>query len=97
MAPGSFRAIIGIRDTVALADSTIAPERASELADLVATKHDLRIERVLKLISAFVVIVDSAALGETRNDPYVRYVEPDRLLRPSRDTSGIRSHVRPDL
>ena len=84
---GHFRAIIGLRDPAVPADSTMTPEQIEDLADSVASRHGLRVDRVLTLISAFAAVVDSAALGELRADANVRYVEPDRLLRPSRDTS----------
>lgn len=86
--PGSFRAIIGLRDPVAPTDSTLTPEQIEALADSVAGRHGLRVERVLTLISAFTAIVDSSALRELRADTCVRYVEQDRVLRPSRDTAA---------
>ena len=78
---GSFRAIIGLREIDAQSSTLSAAELFQQLADSVAERHGLQIDRVLSLSGAFSAVVDSTNLESLRADEDVRYVEPDRILR----------------
>ena len=78
---GSFRAIVGLREIDAQSSTLSAVELFQQLADSVAERHGLQIDRVLSLSGAFSAVVDSTNLEALRADEDVRYVEPDRILR----------------
>ena len=78
---GSFRAIVGLREIDAQSSTLSAAELFQQLADSVAERHALQIDRVLSLSGAFSAVVDSTNLEALRADEDVRYVEPDRILR----------------
>jgi ATP-dependent protease HslVU (ClpYQ) peptidase subunit len=78
---GSFRAIIGLREIDTRSSTLSAAELFQQLADSVAERHDLQIDRVLSLSGAFSAVVDSTNLEALQGDEDVRYVEPDRILR----------------
>ena len=78
---GSFRAIVGLREIDAQSSTLSAAELFQQLADSVAERHGLQIDRVLSLSGAFSAVVDSTNLESLRADEDVRYVEPDRILR----------------
>ncbi len=78
---GSFRAIVGLREIDDQSSTLSAAELFQQLADSVAERHGLQIDRVLSLTGAFSAVVDSTNLEALRADEDVRYVEPDRILR----------------
>ena len=78
---GSFRAIVGLREIDAQSSTLSAAELFQQLADSIAERHGLQIDRVLSLTGAFSAVVDSTNLEALRADEDVRYVEPDRILR----------------
>ena len=78
---GSFRAIIGLREIDDQSSTLSAAELFQQLADSIAERHGLQIDRVLSLTGAFSAVVDSTNLEALRADEDVRYVEPDRILR----------------
>ncbi len=78
---GSFRAIVGLREIDAQSSTLSAVELFQQLADSVAERHALQIDRVLSLSGAFSAVVDSTNLEALRADEDVRYVELDRILR----------------
>ena len=78
---GSFRAIVGLREIDAQSSTLSAAELFQQLANSVAERHALQIDRVLSLTGAFSAVVDSTNLEALRADEDVRYVEPDRILR----------------
>ena len=78
---GSFRAIVGLRKIDDQSSTLSAAELFQQLADSIAERHGLQIDRVLSLTGAFSAVVDSTNLEALRADEDVRYVEPDRILR----------------
>ena len=78
---GSFRAIVGLREIDDQSSTLSAAELFQQLADSIAERHGLQIDRVLSLTGAFSAVVDSTNLEALRADEDVRYVEPDRILR----------------
>jgi len=78
---GSFRAIIGLREIEVESSTLSAAELFQQLADTVAERHGLKIDRVLSLSGSFSAVVDSTNLAALQADADVRYVEPDRILR----------------
>ena len=78
---GSFRAIIGLREIEVESSTLSAAELFQQLADTVAERHGLKIDRVLSLSGSFSAVVDSTNLEALQADADVRYVEPDRILR----------------
>ena len=78
---GSFRAIVGLREIDAQSSTLSAAELFQQLAESIAERHGLQIDRVLSLTGAFSAVVDSTNLESLRVDEDVRYVEPDRILR----------------
>ena len=78
---GSFRAIVGLREIDDQSSTLSAAELLQQLADSIAERHGLQIDRVLSLTGAFSAVVDSTNLEALRADEDVRYVEPDRILR----------------